>query len=138
MSDLKLARVLLAAAERDIIALRGMEDTSVFANEIFGFHVQQAAEKLLKASLSLLGKPYPATHDLTRLLELLKTHPPEAEDRFGDLIAYNPYAVQLRYSAGDPGLNPPDRNAAVQLLEVFVAWSRRAWWKISPHQVLGC
>ncbi len=125
MSDPKLARVLLAAAARDIIALHGMEDTNVFASEIFGFHVQQAAEKLLKANLSLLEKPYPATHDLTRLLELLKTYQPEAENLFGELITYNPYAVQLRYSAGDPGLSPPDRNAAVQLLEVFLAWSRK-------------
>ena len=109
-----------------------MADANVFANEIFGFHVQQATEKLFKANLSLLEEPYPATHDLTRLLELLKTHQPEAGDRFDDLIAYNPYAVQLRYSAGDPGLSPPDRNAAVQLLEVFVAWSRQ---KISPCQV---
>lgn len=124
MSDLKLARVLLIAAERDITALRGMADTDVFADEIFGFHVQQAAEKLLKANLSLLEDPYPATHDLTRLLELLKAHQPEAESRFGNLVAYNPYAVQLRYSVGDPGLAPPDREAAVQLLQVFLAWSR--------------
>lgn len=101
MSDPKLARVLLAAAERDIAALRGMGNVNVFANEIFGFHVRQAAEKIPKANLALLGKPYPATHDLTRLLELLKPHQPEAESRFGGVIAYNPYAVQFRYSTGD-------------------------------------
>ena len=49
MSDLKQARVLLRAEERDISALHGMADAVVFADEIFGFHVQQAAEKLLKA-----------------------------------------------------------------------------------------
>ena len=49
MSDLKQARVLLTSAERDISALRGMADAAVFADEIFGFHAQQAAEKLLKA-----------------------------------------------------------------------------------------
>ena len=43
MSDLKQARVLLTAAERDISALRGMADAAVFADEIFGFHAQQAA-----------------------------------------------------------------------------------------------
>ena len=124
MSDPKLAHVLLAAAERDITALRGMGDADVFANEIFGFHVQQATEKLLKANLALLGESFPVTHDLTRLFELLKTYQPETENRFGRLIAYNPYAVQFRYSTGDPGLKPPDRNAAVQVLEAFLAWSR--------------
>ncbi|MDE0152885.1 MAG: HEPN domain-containing protein [Gammaproteobacteria bacterium] len=125
MSDPKLARVLLAAAERDMTALCGMGDVNVFANEIFGFHVQPAAEKILKANLALLGKPYPATHDLTRLFELLKTHQPETENRFGELIAYNPYAVQFRYSTSDPSLKPLDRDAAVQLLEAFLTWSRR-------------
>ena len=57
MSDLKAARVLVEAAERDIAALRGMGDASVFADEIFGFHTQQAAEKLFKAWLALLGEP---------------------------------------------------------------------------------
>lgn len=36
----------MGAAQKDISALRGMEDATVFADEIFGFHVQQA-EKLL-------------------------------------------------------------------------------------------
>lgn len=65
MSDPKLARALLAAAERDIVALRGMRD------------------------------------------------------------ADNPYAAQLRYSAGDPGLTPLDRGAATQLPGAFLAWSRK-------------
>ena len=59
MSDLKQARVLLTSAERDISALRGMADAAVFADEIFGFHAQQAAEKLLKAWVALLGETYP-------------------------------------------------------------------------------
>ena len=135
MSDPKLARMLLAAAERDIIALRGMEDKSVFADEIFGFHVQQAAEKLFKANLSLLGKPYPATHDLTRLLDLLKTHQPEAEDHFSELIAYNPYAVQLRYSAGDPGLVRQIETRPYSFWKCLWHGVGRTWQKISPHQV---
>jgi len=44
MSDPKQARILLEAAERDVSALRGMGDAAVFADEIFGFHVQQAAQ----------------------------------------------------------------------------------------------
>lgn len=55
MSDPKAARVLVVAAERDIAALRGMDNASFFADEIFGFHTQQAAEKLFKAWLALPG-----------------------------------------------------------------------------------
>ena len=63
MSDPMQARALLEAAERDVSALRGVDDTVMFADEIFGFHVQQAAEKLLKAWLALLGEIYPLSHD---------------------------------------------------------------------------
>ena len=41
-----------------------MGDPAVFADEIFGFHVQQATEKLLKAWLASLGEAYPLSHDL--------------------------------------------------------------------------
>jgi HEPN domain-containing protein len=56
MNDLEQARELASAAERDISALRGMDDAAIFADEIFGFHVQQAAEKLFKAWLALQGE----------------------------------------------------------------------------------
>jgi len=36
------ARHLLAAARKDWNALHGMTDSQVFADEIFGFHAQQA------------------------------------------------------------------------------------------------
>ncbi len=40
MLDLDAAGELLAATDRDLSALRGMEDTTVFAEEIAGFHAQ--------------------------------------------------------------------------------------------------
>ncbi|MYA88127.1 MAG: HEPN domain-containing protein [Boseongicola sp. SB0662_bin_57] len=55
MIDSEQAQELADAAERDISALRGMGEATMFADEIFGFHVQQAAEKLLKAWLALRG-----------------------------------------------------------------------------------
>ena len=119
MSDLKQARVLLEAAERDYSALRGMGDTIVFADEIFGFHTEQAVEKLLKALLALLGQTYPATHDLARLVDMLKEHDVEAA-RFDELVEYTPYAVQFRYDASDPGAIPLDRDTAIQRVKVLL------------------
>ena len=52
MNDLEQAQELTRAAEKDISALRGMGDAATFADEIFGFHVQQAAGKLFKARLA--------------------------------------------------------------------------------------
>ncbi|MBM4026372.1 MAG: HEPN domain-containing protein [Planctomycetes bacterium] len=72
MRDLEQAGSLMAMAERDHRALRGMEDPAVFSEEIFGFHVQQAVEKALKAWLCALGVPFPRTHDLDELGVLLE------------------------------------------------------------------
>ena len=119
MSDLKQARALLEAAERDYSALRGMGDAAVFADEVFGFHAEQAVEKLLKALLALLGQTYPATHDLARLVDMLKEHDAEAA-RFDELVEYTPYAVQFRYGAGDPGAIPLDRDTAIQRVKVLL------------------
>ena len=49
MADFEHARALLRMAHKDFNALTGMLDNAVFADEIFGFHVQQAVEKALKA-----------------------------------------------------------------------------------------
>ena len=49
MKDLEQAQILLTVAQRDLSAFAGMGDVAVFADEIFGFLVQQAAEKLFKA-----------------------------------------------------------------------------------------
>ena len=61
MSDPKCARMLLDAAERDVEALRFMCRSDEISDEVFGFHVQQAAEKSFKAWLALLGETYPLT-----------------------------------------------------------------------------
>ena len=115
MSDLKEARTLIGAAERDISALRGMHDVDVFADEIFGFHVQQAAEKLFKAWLALLDEVYPLTHDLDLLLDLLQKRASDTA-RFRNLVEFVPYAVQFRYDV-DPDLEALDRVSALQRVE---------------------
>ena len=119
MSDLKQARVLLMSAERDISALRGMADAAVFADEIFGFHAQQAAEKLLKAWLALLGETYPTTHDLARLVTMLRESSVEAT-RFNELVEYTPFAVQFRYAPGDLSARPLDRDTAIERVEALL------------------
>ena len=118
------ARVLLGAAERDLRALRGMDDPAVFADEIAGFHAQQAAEKLFKVWLVLLGEQYPLTHDLDHLLRLVERREPEA-GRFEDLVEYNPYAVQLRYGSFEDEAAPIDRQEAVRRLEALGREVRR-------------
>ncbi|MBF0262512.1 MAG: DNA-binding protein, partial [Magnetococcales bacterium] len=49
MNDPDQARMLLNMAFKDHRALRAMRDLDEVATEIFGFHVQQAIEKGIKA-----------------------------------------------------------------------------------------
>lgn len=116
MRDLEQARALLATARRDLTALRGMRDAGTFAEEIFGFHVQQAAEKALKAWLAMEEVIYPKTHDLSRLLKLLADLGADVA-RFQDLIEYNPYAVQFRYDTFELGDEPLDREQAIERIQ---------------------
>ncbi len=54
MENREEARRLLDVARKDLNALPGMMDVETFADEIFGFHAQQATEKALKAWLTFL------------------------------------------------------------------------------------
>ena len=117
MSDLKSARMLYRAAERDVLTLRSMTDDAPV--ESFGFHVQQAAEKAFKAWLALLGETYPLTHSIEALLDLLDDRGVAVES-FGSLVDYTPYAVEFRYAGVDSDSDPIDREGALALVEALM------------------
>jgi len=96
MRDLENARLLLQIARKDIDALGGMQCREVFADEIFGFHAQQAVEKSLKAWLAALDREYPLSHNIARLLALLEEEG-EDVDACWRLVELNAFAVEFRY-----------------------------------------
>jgi HEPN domain-containing protein len=106
MVDFEHARALLRMANKDYNALTGMLDSAVFADEIFGFHVQQAVEKTVKAWLCAYGIVYPPTHDLARLLTLLEKTGVDVE-QFWPLVQFTIFAVQARYEDGLADLDEP-------------------------------
>lgn len=113
MASLDHAHSLLRLARLDFDALRGMQGGAPFADVIFGFHAQQAAEKALKAWLTERRRPYPFTHDLARLLMLLEGAAVEVEGYWA-LERLTHYAVAARYEEGDPDADEPlDRPAIV-------------------------
>ena len=117
MSDVKCTRLMYRAAERDVRTLRSM--TADAPVESFGFHVQQAAEKALKAWLALLGEKYPLTHSIETLLDLLGDRGAAVEP-FRNLVDYTPFAVEFRYVGVDPDAEPIDREGAIALAEALV------------------
>ena len=117
MSDVKCARAMFQAAERDLLALRGM--TAGVPEEAFGFQVQQAAEKSFKAWLALRGETYPLTHNLELLLDRLADQG-VATKPFQKLIGYTPYAVEFPYEGIGSSTEAIDREGVLALVEVLL------------------
>lgn len=67
--------------------------------EIFGFHAQQAAEKMLKAVLAQAAVEYPISHRLAELIDLARDNGMELPGHLEDIRLLTPFAVEFRYDA---------------------------------------
>ena len=100
------------------------QHTAGAPEESFGCHVQQAAEKVLKAWLALLGEVYPLPHNLELLLDLLAERRARVE-AFRDLVLCTPFAVEFRYGGVRAGTEPIHREVALALVEHLAECVRR-------------
>ena len=80
----------MAASEARLLAAPEAAEAS------WGFHVQQAIEKALKAWIISLDGTAPFTHDIADLLECLRRLN-QSVDRFSGFSCFTVFAVQLRY-----------------------------------------
>jgi len=99
-------RLLQKAAQDEYVLDRLLVDDSAPV-EVFGFHAQQAVEKILKAVLAARGIPYPRTHRIAELIDLLRRGGESVPGRFDELRYLTPFAVEFRYDVG-----PDDDNSA--------------------------
>lgn len=118
----ELARLLLQKARQDLDLVVSVADSETVADEIIGFHIQQAIEKSIKSALTRLGVQYEFTHDLSILYRQVENNgltPPSSIDAVEELTIF---AVQFRYLLyeEEQGFN---RNAALTLAEKYVEWA---------------
>lgn len=118
----ELARLLLQKARQDLALVTNVGVSKNIADEIVGFHVQQAIEKAIKATLTRLGIQYEFTHDLSLLYQQVTdagTNPPANSEAVDEFTAF---AVQFRYTL----LQTPDfdRETGAQLAEDFIEWAQ--------------
>ena len=97
MQDAEQAHRYLIMAEKDLKAVSGMKDDKVFPIEVFGFHVQQAIEKTLKAWLCFHGVNFPRIHDLDELALLLSDNEITIPQEYIHLLSFTDFAVTFRY-----------------------------------------
>ena len=119
MSDLRCASTLVEAADRDVEVVLLMLEHSGGSDEVFGFHIQQAAEKLLKAWLAIRGERYPHTYDLQALLNKLAEGTTDL-DEFERLSEYTPFAVVHRYEALGASEPPIERQQAASSISALL------------------
>jgi HEPN domain-containing protein len=92
-----------------------------FANA--AFHGQQAAEKRLKAVLTLHGINFGRTHNLVALAGQLAEVGQQAPVSTEQLSLINPYAVTLRYDDIDIELVSP--SALREAVETLLKWAEQ-------------
>jgi HEPN domain-containing protein len=115
------ANALLQKARQDLYMMRAHQNDPHVSDETWGFHAQQAVEKLLKAILSYRQVQYPFTHRLRVLAELLHEAGADLPECFEPLLDLTPYAAELRYSVlpRDPGEKPLDRTETIKLMTML-------------------
>ena len=93
--------------DRELILM----DIVIAANgpqEGIGFHAQQALENILKGWISAFGGEYENTHDLERLISIIKNEPGETDTPAAEELAWlTEYAVEYRYEGARLLLDDP-------------------------------
>jgi len=115
------------AAKRKVLAewLHKADDDLGLAEHLLGesslypdaiaFHCQQAAEKYLKALLVWREIPFPKTHDIKALLNLIETADATVAESLQDAVVLTSYGVEIRYPGDRPDATPEDAREAVEL-----------------------
>lgn len=117
------AELLLRKASEDEALLDEVLNSPHISDEVFGFHCQQAAEKLLKAVLAFRGVVYRRTHDLTELIALLQQHGIALPTNLEEVDSFIPYAVEYRYQEWPEEEEAIDREVARELLRDLRKWA---------------
>jgi HEPN domain-containing protein len=121
-------KVLLRKAQDDErLALLAVSESTI-ADEQIGFLTQQAVEKGIKAVLSFRGIAYRRTHDLSELIDLLKSagipYPPDMDAS----VALTPFAAEMRYDylpPADAAEETFDRSGTLRLVRTTLEWAER-------------
>jgi HEPN domain-containing protein len=112
---------LLRKAAADLTAARALADDPDQADEVVGFHVQQAVEKSVKAVLAWLQIDYPLTHDIDFLVRLLTRRDAPVPAALLEARWVSMWGVVTRYEDIETVL---DRVEAIEVATVAIEWAR--------------
>ncbi len=101
-----------AAEDEGLLAWPGCPDA------VFGFHAQQAAEKLMKALLAQLGIAFEFTHNLTKLAQSIEKVDQPIPDLGMPLRKLTRFGVVYRYEFPPVSANP-DRAVVIEAVRLL-------------------
>jgi HEPN domain-containing protein len=128
MSDLQPSEVAhrwLRRARSDLALGEAALRTPGVLPEDACFHAQQCAEKALKGLLSGQGIPFPRTHVLEVLLDLLQVHGISVPDDVDEAFALSQYAIQTRYPGDWEPVTRDEAELALERAAQVLAWVER-------------
>jgi HEPN domain-containing protein len=124
LPELEVALALLEKAEQDLVAVRKWSADADIADEIIGFHTQQAVEKSPKAVLSHQTIDYPRTHNLRLLIDFCRNNNIQVPSEFSQVDIFNRFAVQWRYDLFPSTTETTfDRETAYDLAHQVWVWA---------------
>lgn len=116
------ARAWLLYAGSDLSVVRAGPSSPGILPETRCFHAQQAAEKAIKAVLTVRGVEFPRSHNIGELLDLIPVNLPRPAD-LEQAVILTDYAVAARYPGESEPLTADDVAAAAELAALVVAWA---------------
>ena len=91
-------RQRVANARRNLGDMRKAVEVGGFSQEAIGFFAQQTLENVLKGWISALDDEYGNTHELDKLMAIIRMHPSEDGSDAGERLRWlTNYAVKYRY-----------------------------------------
>jgi HEPN domain-containing protein len=111
----------LARAKGDLALARQPLPEDAFYEDLC-FHAQQAAEKAIKAVLIHLKTPFPKTHNLEAVMDLLPDGFP-LPPAIRQSAALTHFATTTRYSFDEPAVTQEEHREAVAMAQTVVKWA---------------
>jgi hypothetical protein len=117
-----IASLYIRKAQQDLMVLGKWRQDPDIAEEIIGFHAQQAAEKMLKSILAYYRFEIPRTHRLADLLDLIMEKRIDFPVKFEELRFLTPFAVEYRYDFIGESSAPLEIENTLILLNELHQW----------------
>ncbi|PSQ99911.1 MAG: hypothetical protein BRD48_02765 [Bacteroidetes bacterium QS_9_68_14] len=121
-------------AESDLLTARRVLEMEDGPTDTPAFHAQQAAEKALKAMLTVHEIDAPYTHELPELVDALPDAGPSLELWRADLREISKYGVAVRYPLGMPD---PSREEVRRAIAAAAEMLRRARAEVGEGEADG-